>query len=1385
MRRFIVLIALLGLMLGLRLLQSENTEQQSALVLAAIGFVLLASFTVAEMGSVLTLPRVTGYILTGALLAAFGILSPPVVLEMKMFNTLALGLIAISAGLELSLAQLKKVIGTLSATIVAKMLLAVPLVGAAFFLYERYMGPLSLGSFENISAVALVMGALALGTSPAIALAIISETKSRGRLSDIILGASVLKDLVVVVALAVAVAVARGLVATGDEGSSSLLHVFIEIGYSILAGGILGTLLILYIRYIRAEMLLFVAAMILVVAEVSRVLHLELLLVFIGGGFVVRNFSDYEHDLMKPVELVSLPVFVVFFTIAGASIDLATTWRILPLALTLCAVRAVAFFFSAKIGNAIGKEAEPVRDNAWLGYLPQAGVTLGLVGLASTQLPELAKPILSTGMAVVAINLLLGPITLRVALKRAGEIPSDAPEAEAAQTEEQGQEGETSPIEKLPELVRQPFYRIEHQLNHQFSEQFKTSWGRWAKNTEQEFRELAQAVFESSDRVPQLWEQVKPSKEALLSFSEECRETYLAARRAVRTLPDVVEVPLEDSNRRAIEADASGIIWKKRAASFSRTFTFVRRPLRRIPVREMGRLHFEPRLAELTATIWNSRMRLVAAVLEDFSEAIRGNVECSELEGRIARRFEGWERYVRRESQAVTQRAVRALQKQANVVDSPYLSRSRVRASGADSSIRLALAGLDESEPWLQAFEAAWSGITTIQTSNAFRGELEQVLQQSIVVPGQEAFSELALVVEKWGRGLSELEGKVEAEEGSENPELVAAVISEFEAFDQEIHATGVAAYEKAMAGFRASLDLRVLNHQVETRVEQLPAGVVLIRPNTVASAAESATMIEFRRVEPRKLAERIVLRDTLSAVERAAENAEELPRMTSRTVLGVLETTRLQVRALADEPDAQASFEGLKRTLSGGATQVTALVETLRDSEKLSFDAMAAALNDGLRELERQLELEGRSLGDLVRGRRFRLLAEGVNQRLSDSFRAAMRLVRALERGVRRAIRSELSLEVRAKFRAGDLDAGSVHEFLKRHEPHESLREYTPYFSGGPLRDASQFVAHRALLSEILSAERSWISGGPASVLVVGDPGSGRTSLLNLLQHGSFSQSLVRPSPVEWRRRVGLIQSLSYELGCRPRPGSIEKALAGRQALVIIDDLEQWIPPGVAGIETLETLLDLMARTRKTAFWAVSAGSSWFDLASSMTDVAGSFGRVTRLKPVGDEELRESIERRHENTGREFKFPTTVIGSLLSRGRPDRDRDLFFKVLARASGGNLTRALGLWLHMAHLDDEGVVRLRLSRALVVGLPFVRHLTAEQVALLVLLSRHGPLSEREVAGELRCALPLVRRQLTFLLSAGLLYEDTESDGLVRVKSGWAPFLQDALHEVKAL
>jgi hypothetical protein len=111
----VVVVALLALMIGIKALQAGGgSGAHDPLTLAAIGFVLLAAFAIAEIGVRFGLPRVTGYILGGALLgpSVTNILSSRVVGEMRMFNTLALGLIAVGAGLELDFRQLVKVAHT-------------------------------------------------------------------------------------------------------------------------------------------------------------------------------------------------------------------------------------------------------------------------------------------------------------------------------------------------------------------------------------------------------------------------------------------------------------------------------------------------------------------------------------------------------------------------------------------------------------------------------------------------------------------------------------------------------------------------------------------------------------------------------------------------------------------------------------------------------------------------------------------------------------------------------------------------------------------------------------------------------------------------------------------------------------------------------------------------------------------------------------------------------------------------------------------------------------------------------------------------------------------------------------------------------------------------
>jgi predicted transcriptional regulator len=108
-----------------------------------------------------------------------------------------------------------------------------------------------------------------------------------------------------------------------------------------------------------------------------------------------------------------------------------------------------------------------------------------------------------------------------------------------------------------------------------------------------------------------------------------------------------------------------------------------------------------------------------------------------------------------------------------------------------------------------------------------------------------------------------------------------------------------------------------------------------------------------------------------------------------------------------------------------------------------------------------------------------------------------------------------------------------------------------------------------------------------------------------------------------------------------------------------------------------------------------------------------------------------------------------------------------------------------LWLHIVRMDDDDTVHIRLTHTWIAGFPFLRHLSPEHLAVLVLLHRQGPLSAIELASELACALPVMRRQLTFLLGTTLVQEDQRDRGLIRVTSTWAPYVGEALREVKAL
>lgn len=896
MKKVLVVATLLLVMQLVSLLRAEASL--SSAILAAIGFVVLAAYAVAELGRSLSLPQVTGYILAGVALGPFvgKVISGDVLDRMRMFNTLALGLIATSAGLELDLAQIRRLGKTLAFTIGIKVALGVAVVAGVLIGAEMLLGSLGIAG-SQLWAVALIMGVLSLGTSPAIVLAVLNETRSKGPLSDLVLGAAIFKDLVVVVALAVAIAVSKVLVQPGALLDGHVLsHVALELGGSIFAGVFVGLLFIAYIRFVGVEMLLFVAAMILVGAEVCKEphwgVHLELVLVFIAAGFTVRNFSKLEHQLMQPLELVALPVFVVFFTNAGGSIDLATTWRVLPLALSLCGARLLVYVVASRYGGKWGGESQTVQKNAWLAYLPQAGVTLGLVGSAGSQLPELSQPIIATGVAVVALNLLVGPITLRLALSRSGELPSPeeaAPASEAvSSTELEVQSGEAAAsqrgvdVSQLPDAVRAAFESTERSLSSALSH-------------------FASEVAPNLPQLPDLASKAELDsfRQVVVAHRSAYQALYNEARDALSALPVTLTLMPADAPPR--------LGWLSRWLPSARS--------RVIPLRRVARIALEPVLADHVTGMFEAGLR--RRVVREASHAAAA--------GSIPPQDSG-----------LPEAVALGLAHFAELLSGVWTARlrpSRLRYSSVEPRVRHRLQTLagDKEEALARSAQAVWGGRLIRHHAEQTVALVREAIEADVMGPARANGAKVPGAVQEVRDWLQAAQQDIFRHSHCTDPQAE---------WRRDFDKTLRTAFGDVSREFRPAAALRATSSRIKAQVATLPTAVECL----LLSEDQPLHLGRVRTVDLQHHGETLV-RQLLPAVETAVRSASSAVSQVPRRV-GQAVKPDWVVFETASDPSQASSLESLaQQRLSRADARVQTLSRITERAVSSALETLSQAL--------------------------------------------------------------------------------------------------------------------------------------------------------------------------------------------------------------------------------------------------------------------------------------------------------------------------------------------------------------------------------------------------------------------------------------------------------
>lgn len=361
------------------------------------------------------LPDVTGYLIGGLIIgpSVLGLLSADAVTQLSLVSDVALGFIAFSIGSEFKLEYFKRVGMTPIVIAIFESFVAVIFVT---------LGLLCAGQTLPFS---LVLGAIAAATAPAATIMVIKQYRARGPVTETLLSVVAIDDATALIAFGISVAVAQTLTSTAEVSLlTSILKPILEIVVALAAGGALGAVLTLLLRLFRtrANRMVLAIAMVLFTAAAANRLHVSALLMTMAMGAVFANLCKNSSEIMSLCDDITPPIFMMFFVLSGAGLNLSILPSIGLVGVVYVIVRVIGKMCGAWFGAYIMKADANVRR--WLGpaLIPQAGVAIGLTVVAQQVVPQYAEVIRAVVLCGTLIYELVGPGIAKWTLQKAGEI---------------------------------------------------------------------------------------------------------------------------------------------------------------------------------------------------------------------------------------------------------------------------------------------------------------------------------------------------------------------------------------------------------------------------------------------------------------------------------------------------------------------------------------------------------------------------------------------------------------------------------------------------------------------------------------------------------------------------------------------------------------------------------------------------------------------------------------------------------------------------------------------------------------------------------------------------------------------------------------------------
>lgn len=385
-------------------------------LLFKLGIVILVGVIGGRIANYFKLPNVSGYIVAGLLIGPsfINLVNVSDIEVFNIINEIALAGIAFSIGNEFLIKEMKKVGKNVLIMTVAEVVGAFTIV----FLVMYFI-------FRQSIEFSLMIASMSAATAPAGIVMVIRELRANGPLTKTILPIVALDDALGIMVFGICLSLSKMFSGIAEYSIIQIiLSPIMEIAGSLILGLIIGVIMAYVVKKAKhsEELLIMTVGFILFGTGAANYLKVSPLLTCMTVGATLVNVKQNSNRVFNAVNEFTPPINLLFFTIAGASLNIRVLFTVGALGIGYIIARASGKYIGATLGAKAVKSDKKIVKYLGMSLLTQGGISIGLSMVVRKELPQFSDSIITVILFSVLVYEILGPILAKIAITKAGEI---------------------------------------------------------------------------------------------------------------------------------------------------------------------------------------------------------------------------------------------------------------------------------------------------------------------------------------------------------------------------------------------------------------------------------------------------------------------------------------------------------------------------------------------------------------------------------------------------------------------------------------------------------------------------------------------------------------------------------------------------------------------------------------------------------------------------------------------------------------------------------------------------------------------------------------------------------------------------------------------------